>query len=243
MHETMSGSSRLRICRLVVTCAIAAGAIAAGPSRAQAQSGEVFGETVYFQKSPGVQALVSDWTGETQTIRWFGKTPVAALAEKELVVRGGLNILPTNPSQPEPRPAVPTPPHPVRHDSVQRPAHAGCGNKPAAGKKYGFAIEFEFAKSDIRPDGARMLDDIGQALAAAPNVRMIIAGHTDSVGGPDYNCALSRLRAEATKAYLIDRFGIGGDRLEVRWYGMSDPLQGLPESDGRNRRVDFQKVN
>lgn len=235
--------NRPRLCRLVVACGVVASTLALDSTRAHAQSEETFGDTVYYRKSPGVRALVTDWTSETVTDRWTTKTPLAALADKELIVRGALNVLPGPQPHPDPRHSAPAPSNSTRRESVHRPAASNCGNEPAPGKKYGFAIEFEFGKSEIRPDGTRMLDDIGQALTEAPKVRMIIAGHTDSVGGPEYNCLLSKMRAEATKAYLVERFKIASDRLEVRWFGMSAPLRNLPESDGRNRRVDFQQIN
>ncbi|RMF59783.1 MAG: OmpA family protein, partial [Bacteroidetes bacterium] len=70
------------------------------------------------------------------------------------------------------------------------------------------------------------------------------AGHTDSTGPDDYNLRLSQARAEAVRAYLIERFGIAPERLVARGYGESQPIADNVTATGRtlNRRVEFRVI-
>jgi outer membrane protein OmpA-like peptidoglycan-associated protein len=81
---------------------------------------------------------------------------------------------------------------------------------------------------------------LAQALKDNPNTRVIIEGHTDSVGGDDYNQALSERRAEAVADALRTR-GVASDRYEVRGLGKGFPVASNDTPAGRqqNRRVEI----
>ena len=101
--------------------------------------------------------------------------------------------------------------------------------------------------SDALNDGAReSLDVVGRALqnARLRDLEFRVGGHTDDVGVDAYNLALSRRRAEAARAYLIDEWGVEPERLEVVAYGEAAPLElGTSESvRAMNRRVDFERL-
>ena len=72
------------------------------------------------------------------------------------------------------------------------------------------------------------------------DVKVEVAGHTDSVGTEEYNMGLSLRRAEAVRQYLVGK-GIAADRLIVRGYGESRPVADNATAEGRfqNRRVEL----
>ena len=70
------------------------------------------------------------------------------------------------------------------------------------------------------------------------DMRVEVAGHTDSSGNERRNQTLSEQRAEAVRKYLIDN-GISADRITARGYGSSQPVADNVTQEGKkaNRRV------
>ena len=84
---------------------------------------------------------------------------------------------------------------------------------------------------------------LGKALSS-PDLRgstFVVAGHTDAVGGEEYNQDLSERRADAIKRFLSDKYGIAGADLVTVGYGKTKPKSGIAPTDPNNRRV--QVVN
>ena len=79
-------------------------------------------------------------------------------------------------------------------------------------------IYFDYDRSDITPDARAKLDAKVPVLSQNPNLRIRIAGHTDSRGSDEYNLALGQRRAAAAKRYLTDR-GVDGNRIEIVSFG------------------------
>ncbi len=73
-------------------------------------------------------------------------------------------------------------------------------------------------------------------------MKFVIEGHTDSIGGRDYNIDLSRRRAQAVADYLVT-LGVSRDRLDIRGYGFDKPLPGMSASAQQNRRVEAVRVS
>jgi outer membrane protein OmpA-like peptidoglycan-associated protein len=69
----------------------------------------------------------------------------------------------------------------------------------------------------------------------------VVAGHTDAIGGEEYNQGLSERRAESIKRYLTDKYRIAGADLVTVGYGKSKPKDPNAPLDPINRRV--QVVN
>ena len=80
-----------------------------------------------------------------------------------------------------------------------------------------------------------------------PEAKGVIEGHTDNVGGYDYNMKLSERRAASVRNYLIEKFGIAPDRLSSKGYGYTKPVADNKTKAGRqkNRRMEatFDCVN
>lgn len=106
-----------------------------------------------------------------------------------------------------------------------------------------YGILFDTAKTDIKPDSQKMIKAIADALNSAPQMKVEIAGHTDNVGGADYNQKLSEARAASVQKALID-LGIKAERLAAKGYGNTKPLADNATEDGRakNRRVQLTKL-
>lgn len=84
------------------------------------------------------------------------------------------------------------------------------------------------------------LDILADFMKAKPNIRILVEGHTDSVGGLETNQILSEKRAEAVKEYLVNK-GIDPSRIETIGYGKSKPIASNNTAFGRqlNRRTEI----
>ncbi|MCX6292387.1 MAG: DUF5723 family protein [Bacteroidetes bacterium] len=104
-------------------------------------------------------------------------------------------------------------------------------------------LEFETAKAIIRESSFASLSELSELLKKKTTFKLLIDGHTDNVGGKEYNQKLSQARAEAVKKYLGDK-GIDGSRITAKGYGLSKPIASnkTPEGRQRNRRVEFTIV-
>jgi OOP family OmpA-OmpF porin len=82
----------------------------------------------------------------------------------------------------------------------------------------------------------------GHLPGPPPFKRLVVEGHTDSVGGAEYNQKLSLRRAEAIKRWLVAKHGLSAAKIEAVGYGKSRPIADNGNYQGRqqNRRVEFQ---
>jgi outer membrane protein OmpA-like peptidoglycan-associated protein len=100
-------------------------------------------------------------------------------------------------------------------------------------------VLFETGRSELKPGGQRELDKIAAALRDDRSATIAIEGHTDSVGGRDYNLDLSERRAASVRNYLAGQ-GIPASRLTSRGLGPDYPVATNSDAAGRqqNRRVE-----
>lgn len=108
-----------------------------------------------------------------------------------------------------------------------------------------YGIFFDTDKADIKPESEPTLKEIAKLLTDAPQMSVIVVGHTDSQGAFDYNIDLSSRRANAVKAELAAKYGIAADRLVAAGAGMMAPVASNDDEKGRakNRRVVLVKAN
>ena len=116
---------------------------------------------------------------------------------------------------------------------------------PASPPTVNLSVLFHTGSAELTPEARLTLDELGKALSgpALSPYRFRIEGHTDTVGDPGANLALSGRRAAAVVAYLTARFGV--DRARLQAAGLGDGMLLVPTGPGvaepRNRRV--QVVN
>lgn len=102
-------------------------------------------------------------------------------------------------------------------------------------------VEFEPGSSVLTPAGRAVLDQMLPTLMRLSARRIEIIGHTDALGAPDANLALSLARADAVRSYLQAR-GIEAQRLAISGMGSARPVASneTPEGRARNRRIEFR---
>lgn len=104
-------------------------------------------------------------------------------------------------------------------------------------------VSFEFNSDRLTANAKDILAKTADALRGQPDLRVELAGHTDSVGSANYNQQLSQKRADAVRNHLIDS-GIAPERLVANGYGESRPVRSNSSEEGRerNRRVEFNVI-
>ena len=108
-------------------------------------------------------------------------------------------------------------------------------------------IHFDFDKYNIKPEWRAVLDESARIMKERSNIKVVIEGHTDSMGTEPYNQKLSERRAQAVFDYFVDK-GISQSRLQTVGYGEMRPIadntkpNGSDNPEGRaiNRRVELK---
>jgi outer membrane protein OmpA-like peptidoglycan-associated protein len=106
-------------------------------------------------------------------------------------------------------------------------------------------VNFAFNSADLSAEARKELDVVAETLNR-PNVsslEIVVSGHTDGVGSPEYNLSLSQRRAEAARQYLITQHGIDANRLVAKGYGKAQLLLPTDPNSELNRRVQFLNPN
>ena len=101
-------------------------------------------------------------------------------------------------------------------------------------------LEFEIGRAVIKEESFTSLNELADLLKKKDGWKLLIEGHTDSVGSSSNNKRLSQKRADAVKKFLSDR-GVGTDRLTSKGYGEEKPIATNDTKEGRqkNRRVEM----
>src|SRR3989442_962388 len=104
-------------------------------------------------------------------------------------------------------------------------------------------VNFETGRSALTRDSYAVLDAVAASLLANPDIRIEIAGYTDSTGRKFMNLRLSQGRATAVRFYLA-RKGVTPARMVAKGYGASGYIAPNSTAAGRaqNRRVELHKL-
>lgn len=99
-------------------------------------------------------------------------------------------------------------------------------------------VYFGFDKYNISSEYAALLDGHAAFLSAHPSFKIVVEGHADERGTPEYNIALGERRANAVKGYLQGR-GVSAAQVSIVSYGKEKPaVLGHDEAAyAKNRRA------
>lgn len=102
-------------------------------------------------------------------------------------------------------------------------------------------VTFDPNSAHLTAEGRAVLDSVTSTLKGQEALKVEIAGHTDSIGSEAYNMLLSQQRAEAVRAYLVEK-GVADERMSAVGYGELEPVETNESDEGRmaNRRVEFR---
>ncbi|MEZ4219006.1 MAG: OmpA family protein [Myxococcota bacterium] len=102
-------------------------------------------------------------------------------------------------------------------------------------------VEFATNRADLVGRSPAILDAAAQQLAACPDVRLVVEGHTDSQGAAEYNQGLSERRAASVRSFLVGA-GVEASRLTSVGVGEERPIATNDTAEGRqrNRRVELR---
>lgn len=99
-------------------------------------------------------------------------------------------------------------------------------------------VYFDFDKYNVKPEYNRMLDVHAGFLRAHTSMKVVIQGHADERGTPEYNIALGERRAVAVASYLQAN-GVSSSQMLIRSFGKMQPaVLGHDEAAyAKNRRA------
>jgi OOP family OmpA-OmpF porin len=119
--------------------------------------------------------------------------------------------------------------------------NGGCPETAVLRSIFNWAAQNIFFENDsyrLLPRSFPALDSVANLVRKYPVIQLTIEGHTDNVGGVQYNQTLSEKRADAVLQYLL-KAGIDTSRLKAAGYGQLQPIadNATPEGRAINRRV------
>ena len=105
-------------------------------------------------------------------------------------------------------------------------------------------INFAYNSDEIQPESFTQIKKTANILKKYPNAHVRVAGHTDSLGHPDYNVDLSERRAQAVAKQLVSN-GVAAENVSFIGYGAAKPVATNKTKEGRaaNRRVELEVTN
>lgn len=101
---------------------------------------------------------------------------------------------------------------------------------------------FDTDSDALTGTSSEVLFKIASAMASLPEMRLVIVGHTDSVGDFNYNIDLAQRRADAVRNTLLgEPYNVAAERLVAMGAGPIAPVASNLGDEGRalNRRVEF----
>ena len=101
-------------------------------------------------------------------------------------------------------------------------------------------VLFDTAKYSLRPLAREKLAKVAGIVSGHPGLRLDVEGHTDSVGGDEYNQQLSEHRGTAVRDYLTQQ-GMAVNSVTSKGFGKTQPVASNDTAKGRqqNRRVEL----
>lgn len=104
-------------------------------------------------------------------------------------------------------------------------------------------IVFDFDSYKVKNEFISVLSNLAKSIKDYREIDIIVEGHTDDIGGEEYNLRLSEARAREVAGILI-RYGIDPTRVSYIGYGEKKPKvpNTSPENRAKNRRVEIKLI-
>ena len=101
---------------------------------------------------------------------------------------------------------------------------------------------FDYNSAELRESAKVGLMKLALLMDRNPELYCWIEGHTDLIGGDDFNLDLSVRRAAAVKEYLVESLRMDASKISTRGFGRYEPLvtKGSVQQQGVNRRVEVR---
>jgi outer membrane protein OmpA-like peptidoglycan-associated protein len=101
-------------------------------------------------------------------------------------------------------------------------------------------VLFDTARFSLKPGAREKLAKVSGIILGHPGLKIAVEGHTDSVGGDDYNMKLSVNRAGAVRDFLVAQ-GVPAASVTSQGFGKTLPVADNATASGRqqNRRVEL----
>lgn len=101
-------------------------------------------------------------------------------------------------------------------------------------------LVFDSGSTRLQDGSYDSLRALAAFLAAKPQYRLLLVGHTDTVGSQQQNVAISERRAQSVKERLAEAYGAEEARIDVAGAGYLAPIASnqIPEGREANRRVE-----
>lgn len=101
-------------------------------------------------------------------------------------------------------------------------------------------VLFRSGSFELLPGARETLAKVSGIVLAYPSLHLAVEGHTDSVGGDQYNQDLSERRAQSVREYFVLQ-GIPSTSIESHGFGKTEPIASNDTAEGRqqNRRVEL----
>ena len=189
------------------------------------------------QKSPEVRKATPQEVAEYGARRGFDRTSGALytleIGERKFLVQYDLERINVffvgqlGVPDPDPRPvALQLDPAPLKVEPAQ------------------WSAQFQFDSAELSAEMRAALDNEILPKLAKGEIRVHVSGHADRIGNPEYNQKLSERRADALRAYLVEK-GVEESKIENFSYGTTLPAKDCGTEKGRalieclapNRRV------
>ncbi|MDP8981363.1 MAG: OmpA family protein [Acidobacteriota bacterium] len=101
-------------------------------------------------------------------------------------------------------------------------------------------VLFDSGRYTLKPGAREKLARLAGIVLGHPGLNLEVEGHTDSVGGDDYNMRLSENRANTVREFLVTQ-GINAGNVTAKGFGKTMPVADNATASGRqmNRRVEL----
>ena len=180
--------------------------------------------------------LMNASVGISVTLRSSRPRPVISVTPVDTTAK--LVVIEPTPEpviEPTPEPVIEPTPEPVVEPTPEPAVPVRSARNPIE--------DYPSNTSEVPESQKQILKDLAFELKSNKFLTLVISGHTDNTGSPEYNLILSRKRAASVKAYLISQ-GVSADRVKIEYYGVTRPIASNQTVEGRkkNRRVELEVV-